>query len=59
MQFSYAQSCKAKEILITPYIGDNLISLREHYTDHAITSWLAKTYEEGGMEPTTRIFQFG
>ena len=40
MQFSYPGSCKPKEVLVIPYISDNLISMNSRNNKDSFT-WLA------------------
>jgi len=40
MQFNYPGSCKPKEVLVIPYISDNLISMNSRNNKDSFT-WLA------------------
>ena len=53
MQFNYPVSCKPKQILVTPSISDNVISMNSR-TDSKMFSWLASD----GEDNPSRIFQF-
>lgn len=69
IQFNYPVSCKPKEVLVVPYISDNIISLNTRNERSSFT-WLAnksqaQTEEQENEEDQgpdknsiTRIFQY-